>query len=287
MHAVIDGDIICYSVGFASEHRSYVVDGVSFDYKKEALAFCEETGASTDAIKAVIDPEPIEYALSSVKRMIANICKAAQCEDYTVFLTGGSNFRDEVATIAPYKGNREDSTKPEHYSAIKEYLIEVHHAVVVEGQEADDAMAIAACQRPDEVVICTIDKDLDGVPGMHYNWKHDALYCVEEDEADRFFYTQLLTGDSTDNIPGLFKMTGVRATAKVKDIINYLDEPEHMYKYVRRVYLSAYEKVGMCLDEADEVVDRWLLEIGRLLWMRREPNQMWVPPTKESTSANT
>jgi hypothetical protein len=139
-------------------------------------------------------------------------------------------------------------------------------------------MAIAAMQRPDDVVICTIDKDLNGVPGWHFNWNSKELYLVDEDEANRFFFTQMLTGDATDNIPSLYNMTGKRATAKVKDVLNHIDDYGKMYEYVRSVWMQAYEDVGMCLDEADEVVDKWLLEIGTLLWMRREPNQMWELP---------
>ena len=66
--------------------------------------------------------------------------------------------------------------------------------------------------------IATLDKDLDGVPGWHYVWKgkREGVFYVTETEADRFFYTQMLTGDATDNIPGLFKMVGVKALAKTK-----------------------------------------------------------------------
>jgi hypothetical protein len=84
MHAAIDGDIICYSVGFASERKTYVVDGVVQECKKDANAFCEENDIPLESIEAVIDPEPVEYALSSVKRMLANICEGAECDDYTV-----------------------------------------------------------------------------------------------------------------------------------------------------------------------------------------------------------
>lgn len=280
MHAAIDGDIICYSVGFASEHRQYVVGGVSFQYKKDALAFCEEHDIPAEDIIQTTDPEPVEHALSSVKRMIANICESAECDDYTVFLTGSDNYREELATIRPYKGNR-DAPKPYHYAAIKEYLLSVQNAVVCEGQEADDAMSIAAMQDPHGTVICTIDKDLNGTPGWHYNWNSPPLYFVEEDEANRFFYMQLLTGDSTDNIPGLFQMTGVRASAKLKEPLHHIDDAATMYNYVYSVWCDAYDKVGMCPDDKDEVVSKWLLEIGRLLYIRREPGEVWTPPVGE------
>ena len=272
MRIAIDGDIICYSVGFASEGREYDVDGVRFSLKKEAQAFCEECDIDPEHIRLTINPEPIEYALSSVKRMIGHICEGAECEDYVVYLTGKGNYREELATIREYKGNRK-SEKPTHYQAIKDYLMEVHDAVVVDGMEADDAIGMAGYVNGD--IMASIDKDLNCVPGWHYDWNKQELYEVTEEEADRFFYTQLLTGDSTDNIPGLYQMTGKRATAKLKEPLQEMDDPKQMYTYVRDVWRQAYDDVGMALDERDEVVDNWLREIGSLLWISRELKCDW------------
>jgi hypothetical protein len=102
---------------------------------------------------------------------------------------------------------------------------------------------------------------------------------VDEIEADRFFYTQMLTGDATDGIPGLFKMVGKKAMPKTKAPLQEMTTPAEMYDHVYTVYCDGYESVGMCLGEMYEVVDAWLLRIGRLLWMRRKPNEMWEPPT--------
>jgi len=53
-----------------------------------------------------------------------------------------------------------------------------------------------------------------------------------------------------------------------------------MYQYVREQYITGYKKVGMCLDDMDEVVDMWLLKQGRQLWIRRAPEELWTPPVK-------
>ena len=104
------------------------------------------------------------------------------------------------------------------------------------------------------------------------------MYEVTEEEANRFFYTQLLTGDATDNIPGLFRMLGIKATAKIKAPLSELASAEDMYAYVRSVYSDGYDKVGMCPDDKESVLDAWILRMGRQLWMRREVGQMWSPP---------
>jgi hypothetical protein len=238
----IDGDVVVYRVGFAS------------DKNEDSL---EDTLAATKA------------ALQS----IINACG----DEGTIYLTGANNFRfEETADCFEYKANRKDAGKPTFYKEIRSYMITEFGAEVQDGQEADDALAIAAVQHGHG--IATIDKDLDGCPGYHYNWVKEQLYYVSEVEADRFFYTQMLTGDATDGIPGLFKMLGKKAMPKVKAPIQELETPIEMYAYVRSVYCAGYAEVGMCLDSMDEVVDRWLLKIGRALWMRREEGQLWDAP---------
>ena len=99
---------------------------------------------------------------------------------------------------------------------------------------------------------------------------------MTEEEANRFFYTQMLTGDNTDNIPGLFKRTGKKAMAKVKAPLAELTDPADMYAYVKQVYMDAVAEKNMLSDEED--VTRWLLSQGRCLWMRRAEGELWDAP---------
>lgn len=232
----IDGDIIMYSVGFASQD------------------------------------DPVSYALKSTRSALEQIMRDLGTQRAEVYLTGKGNYREDFAD--DYKQNRADKPKPKHIEDIREYMIDRLGAIQCEGQEADDAMGIAAVQRGHG--IATLDKDLDGVPGWHYNWKKRERYCVSPEDADRFFYTQLLTGDSTDNIKGLFKRTGVKAMPKIKERLEYMDTPEEMYAYVKQVYIDAVAEQRMPSDEAD--IDRWLDQQGKLLWIRRREGEIWDAP---------
>ena len=102
---------------------------------------------------------------------------------------------------------------------------------------------------------------------------------VSPESADTFFYKQMLTGDATDNIAGLYRMVGVKATKKILEPLDELDTPEEMFAYVRDQYLTGYDKVGMCPDLREVVVDGWLKNIGRCLWIRREEGELWDAPT--------
>lgn len=280
MRALIDGDVILYQAGFSSEERIYEVlspDGEvlsTFNYKKEAKEFHEEflDGDEDYTINYTSRPQPKKVALGNAKKMIQGILNAVNADEYSVYLTGDGNFRHEIATIQPYKGNRR-AGKPHHYEALKTYLIKKHGAEIQPYQEADDAMAIEqmlgweAFEEEDfytgegelRTCICTIDKDLDMVPGWHYNWGKEELYWVSEEDGIKFFYTQLLTGDRVDNIRGV---EGV-GKARAERALDGLSEPLEMYEKCLELYQG---------NEGE------LLENARLLWMRREADEMWVPP---------
>ena len=232
----LDGDIILYSVGFASQD------------------------------------DPVEYALKSARSACETVMYDLGASRLHIYLTGSGNYRESV--VDDYKANRRGTDRPTHYAAIKEYMIDTLGAQLIEGEEADDALGYNAVLHGHG--IATLDKDLDGVPGVHYNWKKRSVYYVSPEDADRFFYAQLLTGDSTDNIRGLFKRTGVKAMAATKEPLEYMDDPVEMYAHVKQVYMDAIEKKRMSSDEAD--VDRWLDEQGKLLWIRREEGQTWAAP---------
>src|SRR6478609_6438642 len=79
---------------------------------------------------AVKDDEPLEYALATVRSAVGNIWEKFpdSPQQGQMFLTGKENFRDKVATIQIYKGNRDPANKPKYYSEIREYMISRHKA---------------------------------------------------------------------------------------------------------------------------------------------------------------
>lgn len=237
MIALIDGDIIKYSVGFASDSGG-----------KE---------------------EPVNYALHSVKIVISSILETTNSDQYVVYLTGEGNYREKLATIRPYKGNRDRTKKPRWYNEIHDYLVNVHNAVIVKGREADDAMGCAQMKASGAelptTVICTLDKDLDMIPGLHYNWRKKETRDITLKEADLFFYTQLLTGDRTDNIVGV---PGIGKKKAEKIVTSSMDEKQ-MYE----ACLAAYAKHYGVAD-----AEKTLKENANLLWIQREENVLWQQP---------
>ena len=214
--AIIDADIICYRVGFASEDVSE------------------------------------EVCMARVTHLVNEIVyQDLKCDDYKAYITGKGNYRNELAVTEPYKGNRKDAKRPVHYDAIRTHLQRLG-AELVEGSEADDAVATEATKTGGWIV--SIDKDLDQVAGWHYNFVKHEEYYVTEEEGLRNLFTQVLTGDRTDNIIGLKGIGPKKAEKLLQDCTTERDYYD--------ACLKAYDGNQLRVDEN-----------LNLLWLRREPNQ--------------
>lgn len=206
------------------------------------------------------DDLPLWYQCKKMDEYVEDILEYTGAVKWSMYLTGKGNFREEVATIQPYKGNRDVSHKPKKYKELRNYLVHVWNAKMIEGMEADDACGMDCYKSRDNgyiPIVCSIDKDLKMLEGTFYDYKRKELLQTSEVEAWRFFYTQILTGDPSDNIPGLFKTTGTRATKKLKEGLLGLSDPAEMEKYVKETYLEAGATIEM------------FYEIGSLLWIAR------------------
>lgn len=241
-----DGDTILYACGFAAD--SQVLKRL-----KE-----EQPGMGDEWYKEQLQQEEyVSYALANARSVIEDVCNVFS-NDYTIFLTGQGNFREHLATLRQYKGNRDPNHKPKYYKDLKQYLIEVHGAVVVEGKEADDELGCCQMEaEQDTTVIVSIDKDLDNIPGHHYNWRKKEYYYVDQTTADKLYWTQVLTGDTTDNIPGIPKV-GPKTADKILD---GKSEWFDMAETVLAKYIGTYGEIDGYHN---------FYENASLLWIQRE-----------------
>jgi hypothetical protein len=276
MNCLIDGDVVLYVIGFASQQSNYISHGEEFSNKKDLNMFLAYNNHNKDDYEVHIIPDPAPIVLNSVDKYIENIVSETGGTP-TIFLSGPNNFRKEIYPL--YKENRKNFVRPINYDLIREHLITRHGAVVTDGMEADDAMGI--WQWMDWVggtgelntVICTIDKDLNMIPGKHYNFVTGEMFTVSEGEATYNFYKQLLTGDSTDNIKGI---PGVGEKTAIKILASCASD-EHYKKAVYNAYVNYITKeCKECTKE--QVHKRAMSEIslnGKLLWILREPDETY------------
>jgi hypothetical protein len=224
MRVLIDGDIIGYRVGFSAEEEN------------EAIAI-----ARTATFVETLLWEDLEGV-----------------ETYQGYITGRTNFRNQIAVTAPYKGNR-TSAKPKHLELIRDYLVKAWDFKVSENEEADDCIAIEHVANNFQTVIASIDKDFLQLHGKHWNFVKKEWTIVTKQEALINFYMQVLTGDRTDNIIGLKGIGPVKAAK----ILSGCESPAEMYTACVEAYAGAEERV---------------IENAKLLYLRRAVGEIWMPP---------
>ena len=95
-------------------------------------------------VGSVTNDETESYALSKVDAFIENLflLDLPEIFEWELHLTGKGNFRHDVAVTLPYKGNRKYTAKPIHYKAIRKHMVDKWDAIVTDGMEADDKLAI-------------------------------------------------------------------------------------------------------------------------------------------------
>jgi DNA polymerase-1 len=189
-------------------------------------------------------------AVYRVNEMIENTLAEVEASEYKLFFTSPDNFRKHI--YPEYKANR-TATKPKHLQFLRDYLVESWQGTVAEKMEADDYLGI---NQHESSIICSIDKDLLQVPGKHYNFVKKEFYEVDEETGFRNFYTQLLTGDTSDNIKGIAGIGPVKAK---KALTGYFTE-QGMFSVVRDMYKN----------------DEWMIMNGRCLHILRSLDDDWT-----------
>ena len=171
--------------------------------------------------KIIVDADSIYFANACVlkgslqmkKTMRSNIdqkMKEIEREgfmgDLKVAIKGRGNFRKDIAPS--YKTNRPelDQDMKDALNYGHDYMKDRWDAVEADGMEADDLVSIwayEAREAEDQYLIVGIDKDLLQIPGNHYNFKKQEHRFIDDDEGHHLLMLQCLTGDRTDNIPGI------------------------------------------------------------------------------------
>ena len=229
---LIDGDIIAYRAAFSTEQMG------SQDTRNKV----------DDLIQFILDSTVLFPELGL---------------DYEVYLTGKGNFRYDIAKSYTYKGNRKGVQKPRHLLTARDHMESKYKAIISKGEEADDLIAKEAARLDYKACVASIDKDMLQIPCWHFNIVRGDYVNVEPFGGIKFFYTQILTGDTADNIVGLFRVGPVKA----KKILEDAETEEDLWDCVVKAYDGNEDRV---------------IENARLLWLRREEAEIWQPPRVRS-----
>lgn len=210
----------------------------------------------------VVDRLTVQLQIDS---FVSECLDECACTHYIGFVEISSepSFRDLLATTKPYKGNR--PPKPDYYRKwgpfIKLRLINHWKFVDPKPLESDDAATISMNHYKNSVLI-GIDKDLKQVEGMHYNFNKHHYYLINEEEANFNLWKQVITGDTSDNVPGL-KGWGKKTAEK------YLKSKPNLEIAVKQLYVRTKGlRKGM----------RYFREQYRLIKLLDKPDYGFVVP---------
>jgi 5'-3' exonuclease len=220
--------------------------------------FCYRCAASAET-------NLVEIAYTYIESLLDTCVLETGADSFDFYLTGNSNFRYQI--YPEYKANRLDQVKPRWLQACREFLIKEYGAVVAEGCEADDLLGVSQCTSNKlgvDTCIASLDKDLLMIPGNHYSWRIEGgtpdkrwvkdakSQSIQPIDGLRWFYTQLLTGDTSDNVKGV---TGI-GKVKAEKLLQGLDNEKDLFNRVRDAY--------SCDEE--------MLMNASVLWIWQKPN---------------
>ena len=223
MTGLIDGDIIVYRALWATTEK-HQGSSLLYDVHSDSLV-PSLTGRTT--------LNPYDY----VDAFIAGLRDVVQYDSEVLcFSDNKENFRKTL--YDKYKSGRRVLTDKQRTTreAIREYLMKHYSYTLFKRLEADDAIGILSTK---DTICLSLDKDLDQVPGEHYNWNHQVSYEVSETEAWQWFLIQTLAGDRVDGY------TGIRGVGTVK-ARKYLEEHGWTWESVENLYVSK----GLFIEDA-------------------------------------
>lgn len=163
-------------------------------------------------------------------------------EDYTIVkhflcIKGKKNFRYDV-----YDGYKANRPKPlPIINHLCKYLVDNFQAIEAHGYEADDLVYTLALDLQSKALICSIDKDLKQIPGLHYNYNKEEYSEVSEEEAVYNLALQTLIGDNGDNIKVNHGLGPKKASIIIRPSMT-------KYQYIKYIYLTYIKFNG--IDEA-------------------------------------
>jgi 5'-3' exonuclease len=195
-------------------------------------------------------------ATSRANEVIENIISETGTDSYEVWLSGDNNFRYQV--YPEYKANRIGMPRPKWENDVKAFLKLEWNAMLSNGCEADDMLGVRQCENTNNSVICTIDKDLWQIPGPKYNFVKKEHSSVGYLDGIRYFYYQMLVGDTADNIKGV---PGI-GPKKAEKLLSQGSTEKEWFNIVRDTFSN----------------DEFMEQTGKCLWIWRSLGDIWRMP---------
>lgn len=232
------------------------------------------------------DETSIGDARMRLMQKIDDLKTMAGAETVVLHLTASGShkgWRYVISTVQPYQHQREGSKRPKNWSMLRDFVESYNGAAFRQkiwgSREADDGICYHAKVLPfGKAVVAMKDKDSQMFTGcIHMDWDTfeitevpEGTYEMENSTGRMFghkwFWLQLLMGDSADHIPGLPRIrshTGkmvLCGAARAKDALCMTTSNDEAFDLVAKHYAGFYQETW-----AERLVEQMAL-----LWMRQD-----------------
>lgn len=232
------------------------------------------------------DVKKLDTALRRFEQDILSKMYLTQCSQARVHLTPRGclkRHRDKLNTVKPYQGDREGKAKPPLLEIMRsqaEPHFGGHSEITVIGNhflEADDAIIIDAYEFGNTCTV-SFDKDLRVNPFQSYDWDEgkflnlnvgDTFGWVERKhwltasgaarskligKGTKFFWGQMIMGDTADNVKGLIKYKGKACgEATAMELLDPIKDESECANFV----IDAYREINQNVVAEGEAM--WLV----------------------------
>jgi len=203
-----------------------------------------------------VDDE-IDEAIGKFAEMYMHIINSIE-EIYKVdkfigFANAKGNYRKLISK--KYKANR-TQPKPKLLNELTELIVDQYSMKQAYGMETDDLVATYWYNLTQEfgrnkIMIVSLDKDYLQLPALIYNYHymHQTIYDIKPETALKNLYTQMVVGDSSDNV-NYCKGYGIKYAEKLfKDCKTEYQYQKNLFKLFKTIYKQkAREKFIECYN---------------------------------------
>lgn len=297
---VIDGDWLAYKIAAAIEKRTIHVFDLQGNFVSEykTRTKYKESGNYNSNFE-IKDSQTLSKTYKKNISFLADkeikiFKEKTSCKNVLIALGGKTNFRDDLSLPQKYKGSRVNTLRPVALKEVREYLAQTYNSVFSENEEADDIISkyqFRSFKEPQQrIVVCTLDKDARGTPGLLYNPEKDMLVNINGlgflhlemkqtltgvkkgyklyGEGRKWFYSQLLTGDKADDyypcdiykkLIGNQSKSPLITDLKCFNILNPCTTDAQCWIAIASVYREWYANVTSWLDWKNNTIQgNWI-----------------------------
>lgn len=290
---VIDADWLAFKIASVLETKSVqVYDGDVFikkfknrtEFKKSALFDPSFEVKDCQVLKKNYQDTMVYLIQDLVKRYL----NRTGCEKAVMALGGKLNFRNDLPLIQKYKGNRDGLMKPLSLYEVRDKLSEMYETLFSEDEEADDILSkfqfLSTQKKKQRIVVCTLDKDARGTPGILFNPDKDTIVTIEGlgflelvkgsktykmyGEGRKWFYYQLIHGDSADHyypcdlykkLIGNTSKSPIMTDLKCFNLLSHCKTDAECLEAIANLFRDWYKDINQWVDWSGKTVEgSWL-----------------------------